>query len=569
MITAATLVTTLQVSAANLSQVFKDALACDPTYQAAIANFNAIKQDVPINVANFFPQINADGLVERVRNDNFTESVGNTTGGSILFSQGVFYNNRASYGVDVSQQIFNFTNWAALSNAKAVVRSEAARLNAAYQDLIIRASAAYFNVLKASEILRINIAQKESIARQLLQNRERYKVGLIAITPVFETQASYDTAIAQEIESQNQFASRLEELREITGKRYSTLMGLRGPIPLNPPRPANMDKWVCVAKSQNYSLQAARFAVLAARENIKVAFSGHLPVVNGYAGFNYNFQDNPFGADLASWSKRIVGGFNAQLPVFAGGRVIAQTRQADYIYQATSAECVRTLRSVVSQTIQSYLGVISGISRIEADRQTVESRENALKATEAAYEVGTRTMVDVLQALSLLYFSQEVYARDQYDFLLNNLVLEQSAGTLSPRDLSMTNRLLTKRVPSIRYNQIGKVKRLKGPRPQDIKPIDLSDDTTNSHSNGNGKKTDADKSGVKTKADRTKVKNKSAVKTPKKISKIDRSKLYRNTLKKHHRKVRKHRTARAPQKKMHTKKVMLPESHLVKHLKNS
>lgn len=461
------LVMTASVSAENLLDVFRQAYTSDPTFQAAKAQFNAVKQDIPINVANFLPQIGLVGSLSRTRNDN-------ETGANPFDSDNVFHNSGASYGISLHQSIFNYKNWASLGNADARSKQQGAILCAAYQDLLVRTSRAYFNVLTASENLRFNRAEKRAIGRQLEQSRERFKVGLIAITAVYEAQASYDAAVASEIAAQNDFANRIEELREITGVKYKRLMGLRDELPLMSPKPANIDSWVQISIQQNYNLLAARYGVQAARENIKLAVSGHLPVIDGNLGFNYSFNDDPFGRGLPSFSKQWSASVDASLPVFNGGSVVAQTHQARYYYQQACAQQELTYRGVMANTRKSYLGIISGASRIKADQQTIKSRESALKSTEAAFQVGTRTMVDVLDASSRLFEAQQIYTRDRYDYLLNTLLLKQEAGTLTPSDLTKINRWFKQDVSMIPYGKVGKVNQLGGPSPENIKTSKLA-----------------------------------------------------------------------------------------------
>lgn len=461
------LVMSASVHAENLLDVFRQAYVSDPTFQAAKAQFNAVKQDVPLNVANFLPQVGLVGSLSRDRNDN-------ETGANPFDTDGVFHNDSASYGINLHQSIFNYKNWASLANASARSKQQGAILCAAYQDLLVRTARAYFNVLTASENLRFNRAEKRAIGRQLEQSRERFKVGLIAITAVYEAQASYDAAVASEIAAQNDFANRIEELREITGVKYQRLKGLRDELPLMTPRPTNIESWVQISVQQNYNLLAARYAVQAARENIKLAVAGHLPVIDGNLGFNYAFSDDPVGRGLASFNKQWKASLDASLPVFNGGAVVAQTRQARFYYQQACAQQELSHRSVMANTRKSYLGIISGASRIKADQQTIKSRESALKSTEAAFQVGTRTMVDVLDASSRLYQAQQIYSRDRYDYLLNILLLKQEAGTVTPNDLAEINRWFKRDVSMIPYGNVGTVNHLGGPSPENIKASKLS-----------------------------------------------------------------------------------------------
>lgn len=433
--------------AASLIEVYQDACANDPTFKLAKADFDAAKQALPLSVANFLPTLDLTGALQRTRNDN-------QTGANPFDTDSVYYNNTTTYDLRATQSVFNYTNWALLATAKASVKQAAATYCAAAQDLMLRTSFAYFAVLNASESLRFLEAEKQAIGKNLAQIKERFKVGLIAITGVHEAQASYDTTLAREIDARFQLASRIEELHEITNKYYPSLMGAGREIELVRPVPNNIHTWVEIAEKQNYQLQAAQYGAQAARENVKVQFSGHLPTVNASGGFNYRFQDNPFGGGLESRNKTWDVALSGDLPILRGGATVAQTRQARAQYVGACAIHERTHRSVVSGTRTSFLGVISGISQIKADRQTLVSRRSALEATEAAYEVGTRTEADVLDAQSDLYDAERVKTLDVYTYLYNTLRLKQASGSLSPADLAMIQRRLNKRVDIKKYDNL-------------------------------------------------------------------------------------------------------------------
>lgn len=438
----------VQIFAADFVTVYRDAVACDPKFKAAIAEFEAIKQDIPINVAAFLPQVTLNGSLAQQNSTNQT-NIGFVDNGS-------FNNDIVDYNLTINQSIFNYANFARLAGASATVKQAAANLNAAAQDLIIRTSAAYFKVLNASEDLRFTRAEKAAIKRELDQNTERYRVGLIAVTAVYDAQASYDAVVAREIASLNNFADRIEELREITGKSYATLMGVGENIPLAKPNPADIDKWVSKAGKYNYTLAAAHFASIAAFENIKVQFSGHLPTVEGSAVFDYNYQTDFEGVGYQK-NRTSTLQLTGQLPVYSGGAVVAHTAQARYSYLQATANEEAVRRSVVSQTRQAYMGVISGINQVRADKQAIISRSNELDATKAAYDVGTRTMVDVLRSQSDLYDTQRITVRDQYLYLAETLLLKQQAGTLNPCDVFQMNRIFTKSAKMVSYRDVNVV----------------------------------------------------------------------------------------------------------------
>lgn len=433
--------------AADLVSVYEDACANDPAFKAAQARFQVIRQTIPLSISNFLPHASLTGGLARSYNKNEFENPVQA-GESITFGQAEFYNSTSAYTLSVTQSLFNFANWATLSTANAHVKQACAELSAAAQDLMIRTATAYFAILRASEDLRFTQAEKRAIKFQLNQNKERFQVGLIAVTPVYEAQARYDAVVAREIATKNLYSNRIEELRQITGKSYQTLLAIGEKLPLISPAPLIIESWVRTAERQNYSLQAARFGSEAARENIKVQFAGHLPVIDAQGTYTYNYQDN-FNDAGGARSKIATAALTGTLPITNGGATIALTRQAQFQYQEALSLEELTHRSVIAQTRNTFLGVLSGISQIRADKQAIVSSQSALDATQASYEAGTRTMVDVLDAQSSLYNIQAISVAAQYNYLLQTLLLKQTAGILCPQDLAGVNRWMNKRTVMI------------------------------------------------------------------------------------------------------------------------
>ena len=432
----------LSAHAADLVSVYQDACASDPAFKAAQADFQAVRQLIPLSVANFLPQVSLTGSLSRSRNSDQLQNP--TELGEPPFLGSVkFYNDTTTYTLSASQSLFNFANWATLSSANAQVKQAGAKLCSAAQDLMIRTATAYFAVLKASEDLRFTQAEKRAIKRELDQNKDRFQVGLIAVTAVYEAQARFDDVVAREIATKNLYSNRIEELRQITGKSYRTLLGIGDKLPLVSPNPMNIDSWVRTAEKQNFSLQAARYGAEAARENIKIQFAGHLPVIEAQGSYAYTYQDN-FEDTGAARTKIATAALSGTLPITNGGGVIAATRQARYLYQEALSVEELTRRSVIAQTRNTFLGVLSGISQIRADKQAIISSQSALDATKAAQEVGTRTMVDVLNSQSSLYNVQSITMTAEYDYLLQTLLLKQTVGALSPQDIAGVNRWLNK-----------------------------------------------------------------------------------------------------------------------------
>lgn len=412
--------------AEDLMDVYHDALLNDPTFQTARANQLATHQDLPISLAGILPNLNLVGNSYGQKQTAVFRGISPTKN----------YNQRG-YTLTLTQPLFNFANWLSVVQANSTVKQANAVYASASLNLMLRVASAYFNVLQSEDNLRFIQALKASTARQLEQAKQRYDVGLEAITTVYNAQASYDSSVAQEISAKNTIQNNLEILRQITGRYYDCLAGLKGPTPLLKPDPMNADCWVSAGINHNYDLLAAKYAADAARANIKVNMAGHLPTLNA-VGFVQ--QNDGFTPVVGGYKIHInSAGVQVNVPIFTGGLVVAQTHQAEYNYQAATSGVESTYRNTVSQIRQNFNNVMSGISKIQADLQAVKSNAASLASTEESYRVGTRTIVDVLLAQQTLLQAQEAYAADQYSYLINSLTLKQYAGTLVENDLRVIN----------------------------------------------------------------------------------------------------------------------------------
>ncbi len=430
--------------ATDLVDAYKDAMRNDPTFKAAEAQFLAATQLLPIKASVLLPQLTTAGSVQRAHID---ETFGPF---SVNFDQ-----TTTQYQINLNQIIFNLQAWQSVALASDQVKQAAATYNAAAQDLMSRLSNAYFGVLQAYDILRATQAQKQALGQQLNQTQEQFKVGLIAVTGVEQVRANYDTVIATEIANKNAIADKLEELRAITGVFYTHLTGLRNNTPLISPQPSDINDWVKIAGNQNYTIKAAFFAKAAAWENIKVQAAGNFPVVVGNANYSYQYQ-NPVEVDTLFSGKQVIKqaavGVSVNFPIYQGGLVTAETRQASFQYSQASAQLEQTYRNVLLQTRESYLGVMTGISKVKADKQAVISGQSSVNSTRAAYNVGTATIVDVLQQLTILYSALSNLAVDQYNYVLSGIALKNAAGTLCGMDMVLINKWLGKDIDFSAYN---------------------------------------------------------------------------------------------------------------------
>ncbi len=423
---------TLPARADNLMQVYTQAISNDPTFKQAEANWLSARMQLPIAIAALLPNISAQAAVA-YNNQQFTTDASFTQNGSYYSS---------AFSLSLYQPLFNWQYWKQIEAVNAQVKAATANYNASFQDLMVRTVKAYFNVLQANEMLRISRANKKTLAQQYDISKQKFDVGLAPITDVYDSQAQYDQAVAQEIAYQNQLEVSLEALHEITNVYYQVLDGLpeKG-TPLIFPVPNDIDAWSSTAEKQNYQVMAQRFSTEAARTNISIQAAAHLPNLSLQGQYSdqtqYNRQltfDDFESEDLKQ--KLLTAGLVLQVPIFSGGSVVAQTRKARYDYASASAKLEYAQRQIVGQTRQSFLGVVSNISKIKADRQSIVSAENALKSSKANYEAGTRTMIDVLKETTQLYQAQQQYAFDQYDYMSDFVSLKNAAGTLSPEDIS-------------------------------------------------------------------------------------------------------------------------------------
>ena len=442
------------VRAEDLLTVFERAKANDPLIREADALRRASRESKPQALAALLPQVS--GSAARTDDDSDGTSTSQfVLNGALVPSdrsgKGDATNKR--WSIDLRQSVFSWANWVALKRADKSVAQAEADYQAAEQALISRVSDAYFNVLAAQDTVEAESTALEAISRQLEQADKRFEVGLIAITDVQEARAARDSAAASLIAAKRSLASAQEQLREITGEKYATLAKPGDAMPLQTPDPASEDKWVELSMQQNLALVSSRLAADIARDDVRAAFSGHLPEVDLVASRSNAVNDAEqrlrSGSITSSDSDTDDTQYSLQLslPLFSGGATSSRVRQSEFRWQAARERLTRTSRQTERQARDAYLGVISEISRVNALRQALESSQTALKATEAGYEVGTRTAVDVLDARRTLVQAQTNYARSRYDYMLNVLALKLAAGTLDRETLAEVNSWLVKTAP--------------------------------------------------------------------------------------------------------------------------
>jgi outer membrane protein len=439
----------------DLVGVFEDALHNDPVIRQADANRLAAREARPQALAAVLPQLNGTAGVTGDHNSGEQPIFGTNPNGTplVISAPAVLDTSTRNWGVNLRQNLFSWANWMTLKEASREVAQAEATYQAAEQQLILRVAQAYFTVLAAEDGLEANQASLEAISRQLDQANKRFEVGLIAITDVEEAKAARDTAAAAVIAAKRTLATSEDQLQEITGEKYDKLAKPGTDMPLRSPEPADQSRWVNISLEQNLSLISSRLGAEIARDNVRVAVGGHLPTLDLVAGrsflrqgVNEDFAGEHFGYDSYGNDRQI--GVQLTVPIFSGGFTQSKVRQTQYLWIAAKEAVVQSSRATERQARDAYLGVISGIARVQALRQALESSRTALKATEAGYEVGTRTAVDVLNSRKTLVQAQTDYSGSRYDYIVSVLQLRLAAGNLDRAQLTDINNWLTVAAPT-------------------------------------------------------------------------------------------------------------------------
>jgi outer membrane protein len=436
------------VQAESLLEIYQQALQSDPRIHEAEARRLAALEAEPQARGVYLPQIDADASY--FEDDSSGTSIFEDSTGLPVSLDTDTESETTRWSIGLRQTIFRWDQIVGLRRADKLVAKAEADREAAQQDLIIRVSQAYFDVLAAEDRLNSRNANRQAIARQLEQAKQRFEVGLIAITDVQESQAAYDQAVADEIQTKRELATAREGLREITGNYVAALSAPSDKLPLRTPEPAAELDWVDMALDQNLAVVASRLDEQLAKDEISFRRSGHYPSIDLVASTS----------DFDREADRVIGGLSTiadsdgrtdsigvqfNLPLFRGGGTRSRVKEAVYLHRASMQQLQRITRETERQTRDAYLGVLSEKRRVEALDQSVQSSRTALEATQAGFDVGTRTIVDVLNSQFALYRAITLFYQARYDYLMNYLRLKQAAGTLQIQDLEAIDQWLTER----------------------------------------------------------------------------------------------------------------------------
>ena len=424
-------------AADDLLDVYQQARLADPTLAQADAQRLSVAEGVVQSRAQLLPQISG-GL-------SLSQSHGNGRNAGYIDEDGQVIDTghaRArSLTGNLSQTLLDFGKFADVKASRAAADSQQEQFAAAEQDLIVRVAQAYFNVLTARDNLDFADAQEKALARQLDQAQQRFDVGLSAITDVNEAKANHDASTADVINATNALADAREALSQITGQSFGTLDSLREDLPMQPPQPNDEKSWVDQALQGNPYILAQQYQVEAAEHDISAARAGHLPTIGASIDYSRSPSWTQYGGFHSSGSNTTVG-VALRVPIFSGGATQSRVRQSIYQRDAASDILEQNRRQVVRNTRNAFRSVIAGISEVEARKQAVISAKSALDATQAGFEVGTRNIIDVLNSQQQLFMARSAYSQARHAYVMNQLLLKQSAGSLGIDDLKSVNALL-------------------------------------------------------------------------------------------------------------------------------
>jgi len=421
-------------SADNLLDVFELAIKSDPNLKAAQYARKALLEEHAQTLAKYFPTISVNANVGKISQDLRQVAFDDTENTLI----GTSAYNEANFGIYLKQPLFNLKN--VRNRNVSEVRVVQAELNyrISQEALLFRVTERYFGVLAGQDKLNFARAEKNAIARQLRQTKDRFKIGLTAVTDVHEAQSRHDMALAQEIKAESELADDKEALRGITGQIHEHLLMLKADTPLTPPSPANMNDWIDAARDQNLHITIKKLEADLIKQKISVSRAEHFPTLDFNASYGYNKIGGPFF--IESLDARV--SLDLNMTLFEGNIQASKIRQQRHRFDQKIQEIEGKEREILQQTRSAYLGILAGMSYVKALGQAMKSSEQALKATNAGFDVGTRTAIQVLDAQRELFRSQRDFSSSRYDYMINMLRLKMAVGLLSIDDLEQINNWL-------------------------------------------------------------------------------------------------------------------------------
>ncbi|MEY4589582.1 MAG: hypothetical protein RL497_1658 [Pseudomonadota bacterium] len=422
----------------TLKEIYQQALQNDHQYKAAQASLAAGREAPLLGRASLLPQVAGEAQLAKQEQD--------VKGQPQISSRNA---TEKSYGVNLRQPLFDLVAWNQYKASQVQGDLAEMQFQTDQQDLIVRTAQAYFEALKAVDNSTTANAEETALARQLEQTKQRFAVGLIAITDVHEAQAAYDDALAAKLLAQGRVGIAAQAVEVLTGKAYTGLSPLQAKFPVTAPVPEARQEWVDFALKNNPQLKSAAASAQAAGFNYKAKAAGHLPTVTGSLSYDKSASDgdgytgaNPYDLDSDATTK--AAAITLKVPIFTGGYTSASRRQAKQQQYAAEEGKLQAERDIVQATRSFHLSVTTGVASVKARQQAIVSSKSALDAIKAGYEVGTRDLVDLLRAQQNVFRTQRDYFDALYAYVLGSLKLKQAAGMLSDKDIEALDGWLDK-----------------------------------------------------------------------------------------------------------------------------
>ena len=423
------------LAADGLYDIYLKALRNDADFASASASNEATREEGAKGRAGLLPTVSISG----------TQTHNQTDQRSLTFlgmrSQDYKYTS-SNYGISMRQPLYRPYNWAGYLQGQARVSYGEAVLASAKQDLVLRAAGAYLDVLLAGEGVSLTRAQKAALTEQLALTKAQFLRGEGSKTDINDAQARYDMTVAQELEALNSLENNKRALERITGESPTTLRGLAGnnPPPQSP-EPNDVKQWIEWALQSNPTIQAQRFGVEITTQDVARASADHKPTLDLIASRSKSDSENNVSINTRYDTSAV--GVQLSIPLFSGGYVSANVRQAEAKKRQAQQDLESTQRKVTLETRQNFNNLITGIAQIKAYEQAVASNETALESTRKSVKAGMRSNVDILNAQQQLYSSKRDLARSRYQYIINWLKLKSSVGTLGDDDVQMASSWLS------------------------------------------------------------------------------------------------------------------------------
>ena len=430
------LMAALPSQADSLLEIYELALQNDAQLEVDQFAYKAGLENRTLGRSGLLPQVDASF--------NYTDSETDRVDNIQLESgSGTFVQETQNFQINLSQPLFDMAAWHEYRRGVTESKLAEVQFGADQQALIVRVAEAYFNVLRAADNLQTAIGEAAALKEQLEQTRQRYQVGLTAITEVHEAQAVYDGATATVLQERGNLDIAYEALEVLTSRSHDTIAPLAKNFPVVNPTPAQRHEWVEFALQNNYDLKVAQLSARSADQTAKAAKSQHLPTITGTVSYRETYVEGVVIAGQAfpndTEDENLTFGIRVDVPLFTGGQVSGQRRQAAAQHLQAKSEVNRTQRSVIQSTRSLHLSVETGVAQVKARRQAIVSSQSALEATQSGYDVGTRNLVEVLQAQQAVYQAERDYHEALYNYIIDTFELRQAAGMLTPADVQQIN----------------------------------------------------------------------------------------------------------------------------------